>query len=73
MFRRDKRDREQWEEYRGAKIGGRKRKGGIWVKTINMNHQQNPTVDPSVVVQHPERIHSVVDTTLILGKELSHA
>lgn len=40
-----------------------------------MNHQQNPTVDPSVVVHRPETIHSLDNGTLIgeLGKKNTYA
>lgn len=60
----------------GRKIGGRKRnQAGIGVRSINMNHQQNPTVDPSVVVHCPETIHSLDNGTLIgeLGKKNTYA
>lgn len=41
-----------------------KGKGRIGVKTINMNHQQNPTAVPSVAVQHPETIYSADNETV---------
>lgn len=49
----------------GRKIGRRKKRGGIGVRSINMNHQQNPTADPSVVVHCPETIHSRDNGALI--------
>lgn len=66
VFGMDEKESEQWEEggVGGRKIGRRKRKGGIGVRSINMNHQQNPTADPSVVVHHPETIHSRDNRTL---------
>lgn len=65
VFGRDEKDSEQWEGHGGRKIGRRKREGGIGVRSINMNHQQNPTADPSVVVHRPETIHSLDNRTLI--------
>lgn len=47
-----------------GRVGRRKRKGRNGVKTINMNHQQNPTAVPSVAVQRPETIHSPDNETV---------
>ena len=59
VFGRDEKDSERWEEHEGERLEGEKGKGGDGVRSINMNHQQNPTADPSVAVHRPETIHSL--------------
>lgn len=43
---------------KNGKIGRREKwkNAGIWAGCMNMNHQQNLRVDPSVIVENPEKI-----------------